>query len=164
MKLRWLALAPIVASCTFPSVTYDDGGAPMDATLETSTDDVVVEASDDGGVVPEAQDDGNDPCDLDHDTYRSTKCEGGTDCNDNDNRVNPAAGFVLDVPDGYPNGDWNCDGKIDMEFPVISCGLTGCSDTLGFASTTECGQTGNWETCTGLCSKSADGTNVQGCR
>jgi hypothetical protein len=163
MKPRWILLSGILVSCTFPSVTYDEGGL-SDATIDTFVDDTSTDDVNDGGI-PEAQDDGNDPCDQDHDGYRALTCEGGTDCNDNDPNVNPGITTPnFNVPDAFPYGDWNCDGKVVPVYPAITCNL-GCSASQGFDASVGCGLVGGLETCKSLavCSYTAQGPATQGC-
>jgi hypothetical protein len=147
------ALAAMVASCTFPDVTFVDASA-----VDSSADSPVV--IDGGDASPDAA------CDEDQDGYLSQAC-GGDDCNDHDARVHPNAadgGFVFDVPDGFPNGDWNCDGKVEEEWPLVACGLTSCQ-AQSFAVDTSCGATAQFVSCTGLACAAVDaGSRTQGCR
>jgi len=162
MPRRPLLLLGLLASCTFPSVTYDsDAGAP-DATTDATGDDA---SANDGGV-PEAQDDGDDPCDHDHDGYRATSCEGGTDCDDNDPRVHPGlTEYVYDVPDSSVGGDWNCDGTVEYEYPQLTCTLNiaNCNAGKGFNAVVSCGYAAYLEDCVGLCAKTDAGIATQGC-
>lgn len=153
MRARLVLLAAIVASCTFPKVTYDDAQAPLESGAEA--------AGGDAG-------DGGDPCDEDNDGYKSTACGGG-DCNDHDPRVNPGAGFVTDVPDAFPWGDWNCDhdgAAPEYQYPSMTCtlGVVACNAPQGFDSTQGCGTSGPYVNCTGLCNKTDAGVRTQGCR
>jgi hypothetical protein len=132
-----------------------------DATLDT----FVADASDDVVIDAAPQDDGNDPCDQDHDGYRALACEGGTDCNDNDPNVNPGVTTPnFTVPDASPWGDWNCDGKVTTVYPVITCPLK-CSAPQGFDASVGCGLVGGLESCQSLavCSYTAVAPTTQGC-
>lgn len=158
MRARTWAVVATVVACTFPNVTYDDGDSSTDATLDAAD-----EASDE--AAPDASDEPN-PCDQDNDTFISISC-GGNDCDDLDPRVHPGAPFRTEIPDAYPYGDWNCDGDAEAEFPTLACGLgVLCDYDAGFAKGTivKCGQTGPWESCTGLCNTADAGMKTQGCR
>ncbi len=146
------ALAAMLASCTFPDVTFLDASTP-----DSSVDAPVL--GDGAG--------GDAGCDEDQDGYLSQAC-GGDDCNDHDARVHPNAadgGFVFDVPSGFPNGDWNCDGVVEKEWPFVACGLTSCQ-AQSFAVDTACGATAQFVSCTGTlaCAAVDAGSRTQGCR
>ena len=96
-----------------------------------------------------------DPCsDRDKDGFLAKQCEGGTDCDDDDKRAFPEAGFVSDLPTPATKGDWNCDTKVTLEYPT---GLK-CSDHQsdpvgagcvfsGFKATPGCGESGDFVKC-----------------
>ncbi len=160
-----LTLTPLLVYCTFPDVRFD-GDAGDDAGVS--------DAAADGGPTPEAGggdagDGGPDPCDRDQDGHRAnTQACGGDDCNDNDARIHPGAGFVHDVPDAALLGDWNCDGTVDKEYPAVSCSQisTNCGSAMGFVIDPGCGETGAFVQCTGTiaCTGADAGTRVQGCK
>jgi hypothetical protein len=156
--MRALIFAPLlllVSSCTFPDVQFGDASLPVD-----SGSDVVVAndaSTDDGG-------DASDPCDMDHDGYKAMGSCGGNDCNDNDPRANPGVTQpVYAQPDAAPFGDWNCDGTVVFVYPFTACGLNACN-VQTFATSTGCGITNPFVTCTGaLCAAADAGTRTQGC-
>jgi hypothetical protein len=147
----------LVASCTFPDVQFGDASVPVD-----SGSDVVT--TNDAGS--DAVGDEPDPCDMDHDGYKAMGTCGGNDCNDNDPRANPGVkNYVYDEPDAAPFGDWNCDGKVDMQYKAAACAATTCNSE-GYANTqgSGCGITNPYVTCTGtLCAAVDAGTRTQGC-
>ena len=162
--MRRLAIfaALLVSSCTFPDVQFSDASVPVD-----SGSDVVV--TNDGGDsgAGDAGDDAFDPCDQDHDGYKAEggAC-GGNDCNDHDPRANPGqTQFITDEPDAAPFGDWNCDGTVEPQYPLVSCGLNTCG-AQSFAVNTGCGITNPFVTCNNgaLCGAADAGTRTQGCR
>ncbi|HSQ67931.1 MAG TPA: hypothetical protein VLM85_32195 [Polyangiaceae bacterium] len=150
--MRWAAVACALwaCSCSFPVVTY----APDDATSGADAADAAADAAGDSP----------DPCDKDGDGYKALSC-GGNDCNDDDPRVNPGAGFRTDVPDSGPiPGDWNCDGTVELQYVTVTCGATSCN-AQGFDAPTSCGTTGQFVVCTGVLCPAVDaGTRTQGCR
>ncbi len=158
--MRSALISVMLASCTFPAVTYDD-----DASVDAAASDAIAgESGTDTGTNVDAGEAGN-PCDEDNDTYLAKGSCGGNDCDDHDPRVNPGAGFLTDIPTAYPYGDWNCDGKVDSQYPVVACAIgLSCDNTQGFLSTVACGMSGSFVNCSGLCSKADAGTRVQGCR
>ena len=147
--MRWGAVACAfwACSCSFPDVTFapDDATGGADAAADTSGDAV-------------------DPCDKDGDGYKAISC-GGQDCNDDDPRMHPGAGFSADLPDAGPiPGDWNCDGTVELLYATVTCGATSCS-AQGFEAPTSCGTTGQLVVCTGLLCPAVDaGTRTQECR
>jgi hypothetical protein len=157
--MRALVLVTMCA-CTFPSVTYTDASVPVDAGVD------VTPPSDSGSDVADTGVEAGNPCDEDNDGYLSTACDGG-DCNDHDPRVHPnIVGWVYDVPDAYPNGDWDCDGTIDKQYPnVITLCTTSCG-AEGFGQATGCGISGWLVECVGstLCSNGDGGYQAQGCK
>ncbi len=158
--MKWLALL-LCASCTFPSVTFGDADAAPsgDATVDVPVEN---DSGSDAGT-----DAAPDPCDEDNDGYRATgACDGG-DCNDHDPRVHPGiTGWVDDIPDASPWGDWNCDGIIEKEYPnVITTCTTSCG-AEGFPASLGCGISGYLVSCVGtvVCSNGDGGFATQGCR
>lgn len=151
--MRAVLLVALCVSCTFPTVTFTDAQAANDAAVEASE-----------GSLPDASEAG-DPCDEDNDGFKAQGSCGGGDCNDHDSRVHPGQTFVTDVPDAAPWGDWDCNGTVDYEFPVISSCLTSCS-AQGFASSVACGVTASYITCVGttLCTSADAGVVTQGCK
>ena len=149
-------LLAAASSCTFPDVQFGDASMPID-----SGSDVVV-----GNDAGDANDDAPDPCDMDHDGYKAMGTCGGDDCNDFNANQNPGVkNYVYDVPDAAPFGDWNCDGKVDMQYKASSCGPTTCSSE-GYANSqgSGCGISNAYVTCTGtLCAAVDAGTRTQGC-
>ena len=176
MRALALGLALVGVACSFPSVTYSDASSNADA---GPSSDAGREGDTDAGVSDAGEDvtgvDGAVNCDEDNDGYRAmgSPC-GGTDCNDNDDRVHPdypPGAWVYDGVDSgnpnispYPNGDWNCDGVVEQQYPLLACGLMTCSDTT-FSSQTSCGVTAPLVKCTGIvaCSAVDAGTASQGC-
>lgn len=159
-------------ACSFPSVSYGNGDAGADATLDVGAGD----AADGGGQAdvteeppppdfPDANPDVVNPCDMDHDGFKAVGCDGGKDCNDYDNRVYPGQTFLPDVPNGPPDGDWNCANGVEFQYPTVACGVTSCNAT-GFLANPGCGKSATYVSCTGavLCGAVDGGVRVQGCR
>jgi hypothetical protein len=149
-------LAVMVASCTFPSVTFGDASVPLPEAGDDATSEAAAEAG--------------DPCDKDNDGHKAMGSCGGDDCNDDDSRVHPGQNFLTDVPDGapYPSGplgDWDCSGTVEYQTPTAVCSVT-CSNSQGFAQAEGCGITGAYVTCAVVvtCSTADAGTRTQGCR
>jgi hypothetical protein len=117
-------------------------------------------------------------CDQDQDGYLAMGTCGGNDCDDQDGRAHPGAGFVTDLPHPPTNGDWNCDGALEKEYlwTNLTCGglnLGQCPSIYGFQHDPGCGQTDTFVTCTtgyvagilGLtCTNGSTDTRKQGCR
>jgi len=114
------------AACMAPkdATTPVDSMSPVDATEthyaaaaddKATVDDPVVEATMDAPT-----------CDFDHDGYLAgadvSTC-GGNDCDDTDAHANPGVGsFQYWFPLGKMNGDWNCNGKVEKQYPAnINC-------------------------------------------
>ena len=145
--------------------TGDDGSGGDDSTASDAPGDApyVFEAAADAPV-----------CDQDQDTYdvKGTTC-GGLDCDDTDKHANPGVKtFQTYAPHPPSNGDWNCDGTVQTQFPTkFNCGLLGsssCAGKSGFTDSPGCGATSaNFITCkvsTGLlCVTDTTGSNTQGC-
>ncbi|MGH7293696.1 MAG: hypothetical protein ACRELB_02130 [Polyangiaceae bacterium] len=145
----------------------DDGQAASDAPSGDApgdaVDDYVFEAAADAPV-----------CDQDQDTYdaKGGTC-GGLDCDDTDKHANPGVTTYQTYPAHPPSsGDWNCDGKVVMQFPEsFNCGLlagSACAGKSGFTDTPGCGQTSaNFITCKVstalLCVVDTTTSNTQGC-
>ncbi len=169
---RWLTaflvLAPAVGvagACSFPDVTFDatspaeaglpdggagEGGADLDGALppvDATSEKPPIEAGPDGQCL--------DPCDCDGDGFKSRDAAcgeaGGTDCDDLDFRANPDAGLTRDLATAETRGDWNCDGNVTTEYPVLG---SKCVDRLitsgcgtGLLSNVPCGTMGDLYTC-----------------
>ena len=94
-----------------------------------------------------------DPCDRDRDGVRSQTCEGGADCDDEDERAQPEAGFRSDEPTPKTKGDWNCDGKVTAEHSLVfNCSAfnsfaVSCSTLEGFKDNPGCGMEGTYAKC-----------------
>ncbi|WP_437874908.1 hypothetical protein [Sorangium sp. So ce513] len=86
------------------------GGAASSSTSASST------ASGSGGGGPV-------DCDVDRDGYRSTACEGGNDCNDENPLVHPGQPSTFyDTPISPGGGfDYDCSGKEEPEFEAVNC-------------------------------------------
>jgi hypothetical protein len=87
---------------------------------------------------------------------RSRRCprvdiDVGADCDDEDDRANPDAGFRADEPTPTTKGDWNCDRQIIREHAVnVNCAAllsTTCAGSQGFTGDPPCGQTGSYVVC-----------------
>lgn len=139
------------------------------------------DAPSDGGVdtTPDAADATADvdPCsDRDKDGFLANGCDGGTDCDDDDNRAFPDAGFVGDEPTLVTKGDWNCDDKFTREYPInFKCSdysggdLGGTCDLRGFKGDPGCGKTGEFVKCkapaiAGTCLEESVMQAVQRCK
>ncbi|WP_437670618.1 hypothetical protein [Sorangium sp. So ce131] len=93
-------------------------------------------------------------CDVDSDGYRSTACEGGNDCNDNNRLVHPNQPSVFyDTPISSGGGfDYDCSGEEEREFPAVSCsGLVCTAATNVFLANVACGSRGPLGNCNALC-------------
>ncbi len=152
-------------------------GPADDATSEVGADAIeetpVAEASVDARAdAPSGEDSGN-PCDRDGDGYPAQGACGGTDCCDTDSSANPgvkSTAWFTKMPDQCGNWDYNCDGKVEEEFPVtLTCGglaATGCTGGSGFMGDPGCGSTGPVYACSpnGLgCKAALTGSAPQGC-
>ncbi|MBV9945951.1 MAG: hypothetical protein JOZ69_03795, partial [Myxococcales bacterium] len=98
---------------------------------------------------------------------------GGTDCDDHDPRAyfgEPS--FLTFAPTPVTNGDWNCDSRVEKEFPAnVTCSLvslSACDTTAGFTGDPACGASGTLIQCqsNGLlgCTIGTSSPRVQGCR
>ncbi|MDB4938293.1 MAG: hypothetical protein JWP87_5265 [Labilithrix sp.] len=169
--------AAIVVSCGDPYGGDDpgillpdrDGDAPSEAS--PAVDGPAPDAAR-GDAGADGDGEAGDPCDRDNDHYRSGEggC-GGADCDDDDNRAHPEAGFRADPATTTTNGDWNCDTHADPMYPVnVSCGvpaLGACAGVEGFSGAPGCGAAGAYVTCkmNGLsCIVGSTVQRVQRCR
>jgi hypothetical protein len=176
---RWVAalaaatVGALWVACSFPAVTYDAGDASVDAAPEAS-DDAAADASEEAPPpdFPDADPDVFNACDQDKDGYKAIGCDGGKDCNDFDKRAHPGQDFVTDVPNGPPDGDWNCANGVEPQYPTVSCGgflnIAACKGE-GFTANPGCGKSAAYVKCTwnGLklsCEAVDSGTRTQGCR
>jgi hypothetical protein len=188
------AVDSTVADEAAPAVdaTGNDGGIASGDDTGTADDRAIVDgfgdarAIDDRGVVDEfvfeAAPDAP-PCDQDLDMFlaEAGAC-GGNDCDDNDPRAHPGADFRTDPPHPPTNGDWNCDKRVDKQYPAnLMCtalnlnalGGQPCSAFSGFVGDPGCGQSDTFVTCVPgslllgnvTCMAPPDaGTRMQGCR
>lgn len=177
-----LAFAPaLVAACALVTGVDFDAVRPMpDGGLSTSVgnDARVAERQDatppggdaaigDAGIdAPDAK----DPCDEDGDGHRRIDC-GGDDCDDDDKRTHPDAGFVSDFAAAPRFGDWNCNGVLELRYKTnASCAgpdevLCGLRD--GFVGAPDCGVAAPYINCSlsgGACGILTNPTRTQGCR
>ena len=139
--------SPIDASVSPTSVA--DGAAPPGV----GTDDAAfedVEQPDVHILDPDAAfPDSGDECDLDEDGYRSSSAEcGGTDCCDFDSRAYPAEPKYYGTADACGSFDYDCNGKDDLEFPVVNCqyGLP-CGGSGFDKAPPACGASATFDTC-----------------
>src|SRR5207253_2312010 len=128
-------------------------------------------------------------CDADGDGYASSQlpCM-GNDCNDHNAAVNVGVGsttWIQDVPTpsaGWLAGDWNCNGTVELEFPMgkVACDSiklsalldpSACASVSGYKGAVPgCGQSGPFVTCTAppllgtTCILGTTTNQVQGCR
>jgi hypothetical protein len=177
-----------VAACSFPDVRFEpdgaeggpdgngnpveDGGVLHDAVSEADFDDVVTR--DDASQRVDEAGCGANPCDCDGDGNENASCaEAGTaDCDDFDPLIFRGQTWV-DVPwpvetTHTPNGDWNCDGNVERQYPVnLNCGaLSSCSGE-GFSGSPPCGASAPYYRCNGalVCARQEfDKPRTQGCR
>lgn len=138
-----------------------DAAPPIDAT----TDKPAVDAN-------------CDPCDCDGDGFvlnNVAKCPdaGGkrADCDDGDPRAFPDAGFRTDQPTTDTQGDWNCDGTIRRQYPVLidcaSISYFNCNGAQGFAVDPACGSAASYVFCkrSGVaCTTGSSEIRIQGCK
>lgn len=121
-------------------------------------------------------------CDCDGDGYLAIGCDAGAsasgspgDCDDNDKATHPGADFQERVPVSPQNGDWNCDGVVELAIPsnLSTCPTQGlsCLAAMGFVAEVECGAIGTYATCQaavaplGGCAKPViSGTERQRCK
>ncbi len=179
MTSRSLTLAAVLAAaagatwvaCTFPSVTYGSKDASVAEADVPDADLVDAVEEPPPPDFPDADPDAFNSCDQDKDGYKAIGCDGGKDCNDFDKRAHPGQDFLTDVPNGPPNGDWNCSGEpAERQYPTVNCGgflnITACKGT-GFTADPGCGKMAAYVNCTwtGLsCDPIDSGLRTQGCR
>ncbi|WP_437596437.1 hypothetical protein [Sorangium sp. So ce590] len=97
---------------------------------------------------------GSVDCDADDDGYRSTACEGGNDCNDNNPSVHPGQPSTFYETPIRPGGgfDYDCSGAEERELPVVNCsGLVCAATTNVFLTNVACGARGPFGGCNALC-------------
>lgn len=151
-------LLAALAACSFPSITYETGGAGGGG---------VGGGAGGAGCVPPT--DGSE-CDKDGDGFASRRCC-GQDCDDTDERAYPGQAAYFDVPLESAGGfDFDCDGVTDkdpsqlFEGP-LTCTFEDCTALKsGFGSSAECGQIKEYYRCepnpTAVCSaREQDTTN-----
>lgn len=102
--------------------------------------------------------------DADHDRYGNTDAqkflcteaagfiETGGDCDDGDQRVNPAQQQYFSSPRANGGGyDYNCDGRETPQHPqAVNCATAtpSCKDAAGWiGSVPACGEAGSWASC-----------------
>jgi hypothetical protein len=134
---------------TASSGTIGTGGASSSATSSTTLSSTTTSSSSSSGAV-------KCPLDDDHDMVLSWKCDGGTDCADEDNLAHPNAGFQSSMIKGELQHpalpfDFDCDGVEEQETKVLTCSGLVCTDTttVGFGSVVPCGQMGQLGKCGG---------------
>jgi hypothetical protein len=146
------------------SSSGDDSGL-SDVSTKDAVDEYVFEAA------PDAP-----SCDMDqdHDNAKGGVC-GGTDCDDDDPRAYlNEPDFETYTPTKVTNGDWNCDGIVETQFPPnFTCGgllKSNCTGNAGFTDAPACGATStSFITCKlnlagVLCVTDTTSSNVQGCK
>jgi hypothetical protein len=180
------------AACTFPSVTYapsDAGGegdvfadsssgspqdapasneaGPLEGSSDTSSPDTVQDVAADDNFVPPPD---ATSCDQDGDGYIAEGACGGNDCCDTDPSANPGQVTFFTSADHCGSFDYNCNGRIDYEYPTnLSCSGTSfnCMGGSGFTGAPACGSLAPFCTCSpsGLgCAASCGMSTQQGCR
>ncbi|MBX3231820.1 MAG: hypothetical protein KIT84_44995 [Labilithrix sp.] len=192
--LRRITVVMTLAAAAFAACSdYDseERDAPLDAGAEAATTDVDAgeDADVDAGVTEDAgaeaasHDGGADadadarscvkPCDCDGDGYERKECSGDAgpfDCDDHDPERHPGVSvFSTRLPTSGSDGDWNCDGQIELGFRIVSCtslvGL-GCAGS-GFKDDPGCGESGTFYECQANalnCAFIVSGERVQACR
>ncbi|WP_437630707.1 hypothetical protein [Sorangium sp. So ce854] len=95
-------------------------------------------------------------CDVDRDGYRSTACEGGNDCNDENPDVHPGQPSTFYSTPISPGGgfDYDCSGKEEREFEAVTCSnvlpLCGARDNV-FQVDVPCGGRAAFGDCNATC-------------
>jgi hypothetical protein len=161
------------ASTQLPA-DVDPNGWTMDAATRGDSGGRIDPGSDAAGCAAV----GGSACDCDDDKALNgapncTPAEGGfADCDDFDPLVFPSQGFVNaswdpTSPHRVAN-DWNCDNKVDKQYPYnVTCGF-GTSCSQGFAKDVACGETATYHFCKqgllGACSVERTEQRTQGCR
>ncbi len=166
----------VAVACSFPDpelVPDETTEAGADGTADGHATDADAGARPDAIVEPDspppidatsekpALDANCDPCDCDDDGYATKDAaacaDAGskprTDCDDQDPRANPDAGFVKARPTDDTLGDWNCDSKVNRELGVnINCAdysglLSSCAKVEGFTGDPACGESKTYVFC-----------------
>ena len=183
MRRRWLLSLLIIVPAAYACGSFGEADRPAPE-AEAGTDaspaaDAGADASDadlglDAGDASDGGPDSGDPCDQDHDGFRSRTCDGGTDCDDQDPRAHPDAGFNSDLATVVTGGDWNCDGVVDKRYKSgTTCSgadMASCTAQTGYSDDPPCGKTGAFKVCQlalplGLsCTATTNVSPVQGCR
>ncbi|WP_437285107.1 hypothetical protein [Sorangium sp. So ce406] len=120
-----------------------EGGAASSSATASST----ASGSGGGGTVD---------CDADDDGYRSTACEGGNDCNDENPLVHPGQPSTFYGTPISPGGsfDYDCSGAEEREFQAVTCSnvLPLCAaKTNVFQADVPCGGRASFGNCNGTC-------------
>lgn len=157
----FLALGLIAIACSFPEPTFGtnvtDGG---DSGTSSDSSFLVPDAtrrSDATALVTKDNCVSDAACDCDGDGFLSDKCDAGgkagDDCDDFDPLRKPDAGFVNEETS---NGDWNCDGTVTYDPPLVPRGNEGCNGNTGscrqdavFVDPPKCGTNGTLFQCSG---------------
>ena len=181
------------AACSFPEPQL-----VPDGTTEAGTDAIPDARDADGGSPPSGETEAQPPimdattekpavdancnvCDCDDDgfaTKDAAACPDAgakprTDCDDLDKRANPDAGFITDQPTVDTLGDWNCDGKVNGQYPVgVNCAdygglLSSCGTVEGFVGNPGCGEPNTYAICkvSGVsCVQGSSEIRKQGCK
>jgi hypothetical protein len=169
--MLFTALA-FAGACAFVLDAQDIEYRVLDGGLGDSQPDGASAGDLDASTPEEASTD-VDPCDVDRDGFRSEAgtC-GGADCDDNDSRAHPGAGFVSDVPPDGGKGDWNCDGVVTKQFPITTLGPfcpVDCPADGGYGTFGEdvgCGMVGKFVPCVddgSACRPGTEELHPQGC-
>ena len=173
---RIAGISGILGSLLPPTPAPDRDSAVADSSgdVATALADAAVDALNLADVADAKVD--VDPCsDRDDDGVIAVACDGGTDCDDDDNRARPDAGFLTDPPTAVTKGDWNCDGMASFQRPInVKCAdhnssLSNCALFYGFKGDPGCGGTGDFVTCknptlSGPCIEGVVAPTKQGCK
>jgi hypothetical protein len=129
-------------ACGFPKPDIE-GDNTTDGSSQPETGSSNGDGSSSGKPDTGPCDDAN--CDCDRDGFLKKDCHDGaaelgpTDCDDTDPRAKPDADFREDPPEPTTKGDWNCDGKPEVEVTSsgVNCGASlaassGCSSISGY--------------------------------
>lgn len=164
----------VAAACGEPYEGESPNITPPTREAGIDADAPAEDASDDAALVADAGDAGDagsdaDPCDRDRDGFRdeADAC-GGNDCDDDDGRAHPDAGFVSTAPTTKTNGDFDCDGIVTKQFLVnVSCGALSSCPPQGFSGNPPCGGASEYVQCKGSSANCTVGTSeirTQGCK
>lgn len=147
----------IGAACGFPDpVLLDLDGGPRPSSdapvVDTGAGDGDTPVADGGAEDADATVSCATPCDCDGDGFLDLACDGGTDCDDHDDRRKPDAGYRSEVPTAPNDGDWNCSGVVEREFDSgIACSnysMALCMVRRGFTGPSpDCGGNASFHTC-----------------